>query len=71
MAHKIYSNLAHLETFSRDLNYTGIPLDGWGHPTCLIPLVFGAFAFLTAGLPRGILSYWALFNFCIIHPMDL
>ena len=72
MAHKYYPNLAHLETFDRDLDYSGIPLEGWAHPSCLIPPVLLTVALLTAGFPRGgIVSLWVLFNFAIIHPMDL
>ena len=71
MAHKYYANLAHLDEFPFDLNYTGIPLDGWASPVCLVPLVFGVFAFITAGAPKSFISFWAVFNFVIIHPMDL
>lgn len=71
MSHKAYPNLAHLETFSRDLNYTGVPLDGWIHPMTFVPLVLTVFALVTAGRPRGFLSCWALLNFSLIHPMDL
>ena len=71
MSHKAYPNLAHLETFSRDLNYTGVPLDGWIHPMTFVPIVLSVIAVLTVGKPRGFLSYWALLNFALIHPMDL
>ncbi|XP_003385787.1 PREDICTED: 3-beta-hydroxysteroid-Delta(8),Delta(7)-isomerase-like [Amphimedon queenslandica] len=71
MSHKAYPNLAHLETFSRDLNYTGVPLDGWIHPMTFVPIVLSVIAFITVGRPRGFLSYWALLNFALIHPMDL
>ena len=70
MSHKIYPNLAHLDTFSRDLNYTGVPLDGWVHPMTAVPFVLSILAIINVGPPRGLLSIWALFNFALIHPMD-
>ena len=71
MSHKQYANLAHLDDFPLDLNYTGVPLEGWASPVLFFPLVFGVLSFLTAGTPKSLLAFWALFNFCIIHPMDM
>ena len=73
MSDKLYPNLARLNltNFDRDLNYTGIPLDGWCHPVCLIPLVLSVLVIFLAGRPRGLISLWVLFNIAIIHPMDL
>lgn len=72
MSDKLYSNLARLNltNFDRDLNYTGIPTEGWLHPVTFLPIVLTALALLTAGRPKGLISLWVLFNFAIIHPMD-
>lgn len=71
MAHKQYANLAHLDEFPFDLDYTGVLLKGWMSPVCLFPVVYGAFSIMTAGWPKSWIAVWALFNFAVIHPMDL
>ena len=73
MSHLIYPNLAKLETFNRDLNYTGIIVDDWNDPVNLIPPVLLLFTLCTCGLPngKGFQAWWALFNAALIHPMDL
>jgi len=37
MSHMEYPNLAQVGGFNRDLNYTGIILDGWNDPWNLFP----------------------------------
>lgn len=70
MSHLIYPNLAKVDGFDRDLNYTGIITDGWNDPVNLVPVILLVVC-LWCGLPNGFLSWWALFNAAIIHPMDL
>ena len=69
MSHKIYPNLAGVEGFDRDLNYTGIILEDWNDPLNLVPLALAALC-LWSGRPRGALGWWALLNCVLIHPMD-
>ena len=70
MSHLIYPNLAALEKFDSDLNYTGIIAEGWDDPVNLIPLTLLVLC-LACGLPSGLQSWWALVNTVIFHPMDL
>jgi hypothetical protein len=73
MSHLAYPNLARLPDFpERGLNYTGIPVEGWG-TGLLVPLAISCLVFLTAGLPSragGWEIWWALLNTAVIHPMD-
>ena len=67
MAHKIYQNLAHLDDFPSDLNYTGLVFDGWDHPINVIPLLIILVCVIFGGAPRGPLSVWVLMNAAFIH----
>ena len=70
----MYPNLARLDRpfEERGMNYTGIPLEGWGSPTVLLPPVLLTLLLVTAGRPRGgWLAWWNLINIVLIHPMDL
>lgn len=73
MSDKLYPNLARLNltNFDRDLDYTGIPLEGWVHPFCLVPFVLSALVIIFVGRPNSITALWLIFNFALIHPMDL
>ena len=73
MSHLAYPNLARVEGFEeRNLNYSGIILDGWNSPTLLIHPLILVVVLVTAGLPRGgWAAWWNLLNIVIIHPMDL
>ena len=64
-------NLAQLQSFQRDLNYTGVIAEGWNDPVNVVPLGLLLFCLLTVGVPRGALSVWVLLNTALIHPMDL
>lgn len=64
-------NLAQLQSFQQDLNYTGVIAEGWDDPVNLVPLGLLVFCLLTVGAPRGPLSVWVLLNAALIHPMDL
>jgi len=71
MSHLIYRNLAKVQGFDRDLNYTGIILDNWNDPLNLIPVGLCVLCLLTGGLPNGFQAWWAFVNTVIFHPMDL
>ncbi len=71
MSHMIYPNLAKVPHFERDLNYTGVILDGWDDPVNALPLVLLAVCLWWGGLPRGWEAWWVLFNTVLIHPMDV
>lgn len=70
MSHLIYSNLAKVQGFERDLNYTGIIFDKWNDPLNLVPVVLSVVCLLN-GLPSGFQAWWVFVNFAIFHPMDL
>ena len=71
MSHMVYPNLAEVEGFSRDLNYTGVIAEGWDDPLNLAFLTLLALC-LACGLPGSSFhAWWALLNAAIIHPMDL
>ena len=73
MAHPsaaMYPNLARVEQFQRDLNYTGMVAEGWNDPINVLPLLLTSLLLLN-GRPRGFMSWWVLINTAIIHPMDL
>lgn len=67
----IYPNLAKLENFDCDLNYTGIILDGWNDPVNLVPLALLALCLWCGAPGMGFQAWWVLINTAIIHPMDL
>ena len=69
MSYKDYPNLAHLEAFSRDLNYTGFIADDWDDPVNIIPVVLSLLCLLS-GVPTSFQAWWALINAALIHPMD-
>ena len=73
MSHLIYRNLATVQGFNRDLNYTGIILENWNDPLNLLPVVLCVLTLLTGGLPHGhgFQAWWAFVNTVIFHPMDL
>lgn len=71
MSHMIYPNLAVLENFNQDLNYTGIISEGWNAKWNLFPLALLVLCLTVSGVPRGFQSWWALVNTAIFHPMDL
>ena len=73
MSHLAYPNLARLPDFpERSLNYSGIPLEGWGAPSLLAHPLLLCLVLATAGAPRGGWeAWWCLLNTVIIHPMDL
>ena len=64
-------NLAQLQDFNRDLNYTGIISDDWDDPVNAVPVALLLLCLATAGVPRGWLAVWVLVNTVLIHPMDL
>ena len=64
-------NLAQLQNFHQDLNYTGVIADGWDDPVNLVPVALLVFCLVTAGVPREALAVWVLLNTALIHPMDL
>ena len=64
-------NLAQLQNFQQDLNYTGVIADGWDDPVNLVPVVLLLLCLATVGAPRGALATWVLLNTALIHPMDL
>ena len=70
MSHLVYPNLARLQHFNRDLNYTGIIADGWNDPVNAVP-AFLLLLCVCNGLPSGFQAWWVLLNTAIIHPMDL
>ncbi|XP_065891805.1 uncharacterized protein [Dysidea avara] len=67
MSHKVYPNLAHLDTFPSDLNYTGFVIDGWDHPINLVPIITILVCVMFGGAPRSLLSVWVLINAAFIH----
>jgi len=76
MSHKAYPNLANIPNFpERNLNYSGITLEGWSDgPNLYIHLAFLIIALVVGGLPRSdrkLQSFWLLLNIIIIHPMDM
>ena len=72
MSHLQYRNLAPLEGFTRDLNYTGFIADNLADPLNAVPVVLLLLCLLN-GLPfgGGFTAWWVLINTAIIHPMDL
>ena len=64
-------NLARLENFTRDVDYSGVVYDGWDDPVNLVSLGLLLLCMGTVGLPRGPLAAWVLLNTALIHPMDL
>lgn len=70
MSHLIYRNLARVQRFDRDLNYTGIILDNWNDPLNLLPVILCGLCLMN-GLPRSFQAWWAFVNTAIFHPMDL
>lgn len=64
-------NLASLQNFSRDLNYSGVTSEGWDDPFNILPLGLLVLCLATVGLPRSLLAFWVLLNTALIHPMDL
>lgn len=64
-------NLARLEGFQRELNYTGFVADDWDDPVNLVPVALLVLCLTTVGTPRGALAAWVLLNTALIHPMDL
>lgn len=65
-----YPNLARVERFQRDLNYTGLVADGWNDPINALPLLLASLLLLN-GRPRGFMAWWVLINTALIHPMDM
>ena len=64
-------NLARLDNFTRDLDYSGVTSEGWDDPVNIVPLALLLFCLVTVGVPRGPLALWVLLNAALIHPMDL
>ena len=64
-------NLAQVQNFSQDLNYTGVIADDWDDPVNAVPVALLVLCLVTVGVPRGAMATWVLLNTVLIHPMDL
>lgn len=76
MSHLAYPNLALIPNFTeRNLNYSGITLDGWSDgPNLYVHAFMLVVSLLLGGIPRAgcrLEGFWLLLNIIIIHPMDL